>query len=115
MTTEELPLDLESAPPNGSECTTLPPEHESRERIGSRKKPLQCFIPGWLRESGLLREMRGAPLSVYCAYLSHVGKRRLAWPSLKSLAASTGYGVNCIKSARRKLVELGLLIPTKQL
>ena len=59
--------------------------------------------------------MKGAPLSVFCAYLSHVGKSKLAWPSLKSLAASTGYGVNCIKLARRKLVALGLLVPMEQL
>ena len=94
---------------------THPVGHGSQERIRSREDSVACFIPGSLRESGLLREMKGAPLSVFCAYLSHVGKNKLAWPSLKSLAASTGYGVNCLKLARRKLVELGLLIPVEQL
>lgn len=115
MTAEEPPSRLKRVRPSEGGCEADLSAHDSQERIGLRRKSLKCFIPGSLRESGLLREMKGAPLSVFCAYLSHVGTSRLAWPSLKSLAASTGYGVNCIKLARRKLVALGLLVPMEQL
>lgn len=115
MTTEERRARPVSVPADEGDCATLSIEHESREQTCSREGSLSCFIPGSFRASGLLREMKGAALSVYCAYVSRVGKKKVAWPSLKSLAASTGYGVNCIKSARRRLVELELLIPIEQL
>lgn len=38
----------------------------------------------------------------------------LAWPSLRTLAAVTGYGINAVKEARRKLLAIGLIEPVEQ-
>jgi len=71
------------------------------------------FVPAQFRES-TLRELKGAPLSVYLAYKSYANKLSIAWPSLRTLAAVTGYGVNAVKDARKRLVQMGLLVPVEQ-
>lgn len=73
---------------------------------------LPAFIPAWLREK--LRELRGAPLSVFLVYASRADKRGLAWPSLGGLGNETRYGQKAVKQARALLVGMGLLIPVGQ-
>lgn len=73
---------------------------------------LPAFIPAWLREK--LDDLRGAPLSVFVAYASRANKDGIAWPSLGCLAKDTGYGIRSCKAARKKLIEMKLLIPECQ-
>jgi hypothetical protein len=89
--------------------TNSSPQGNSTSRTNARRP----FIPAEWRQ-GLIHDLKGAPLSVYLAYCSHANKQDLAWPSLGALEKSTGYGLNALKEARRKLVEMGLLIPLEQ-
>lgn len=82
----------------------------SREKS---KPAFRLFVPANFRTE-LLARLKGAPLSVYLAYLSHSDKAGMAWPSLDSLATSTGYGVKVVKRAKHVLVQMGLLVPTDQ-
>jgi DNA-binding transcriptional MocR family regulator len=70
----------------------------------SRRKP---FVPSWVRE--ILADLKGAPVSVWIAYLSHADKDGLAWPSNKSLARTTGYSETTVKKAKKYLIARGLL------
>lgn len=70
----------------------------------SRRKP---FVPSWVRE--ILADFKGAPVSVWIAYLSHADKDGLAWPSNKSLARTTGYSETTVKKAKKYLITRGLL------
>lgn len=71
------------------------------------------FVSAAFREQ-CLAQLKGAPLSVYLAYQSYANKEGIAWPSLRSLAKFTGYGINAVKRARKALVEMGFLDPIKQ-
>lgn len=73
----------------------------------------RLFVPSSFRTE-LLSDLKGAPLSVYLAYHSYANKDGLAWPSLRTLAAVTGYGINAVKAARRYLVTMGLLVAAEQ-
>jgi len=85
----------------------------------NRKSRKKCdeqptvFVSAAFREQCLAR-LKGAPLSVYLAYCSHANKEGIAWPSLLSLARSTGYGINAVKRAKQTLIEMGLLVPIEQ-
>lgn len=73
----------------------------------------KLFVPASFRTE-LLSELKGAPVSVYLAYCSYANKDGLAWPSLRTLEAVTGYGINAVKDARRYLVTMGLLVAAEQ-
>lgn len=85
----------------------------SGKSSGKRSFARSLFVPSEFRK-GFLSELKGAPLSVLCAYQSYANREGLAWPSLRTLARDTGYGINAVKAARRKLIDLGLLIPVDQ-
>jgi hypothetical protein len=89
--------------------TSSNPQGNSPSRTNARRP----FIPAVWRQ-GLIRDLKGAPLSVYLAYCSHADKQGLAWPSVGALIKTTGYGRNTTKDARSELVKMGLLIPLKQ-
>jgi len=71
------------------------------------------FISSAFREQ-FLAPLKGAPLSVYLAYKSFADKSGVAYPSLRTLAKVTDYGINAVKRARRTLIEMGLLSPIEQ-
>lgn len=75
-------------------------------------KLLPPFFPIWLRER--LRDLKGAPLSVFVIYGSRANKEGLAWPSLGLLSKESGYGIRKCKEARALLIGMGLLIPVRQ-
>lgn len=61
-----------------------------------------------------MADLSGPELKVYLAYWAHANGDDLAWPSLRSLCKTTGYGINTVKEARRGLIAKGLLIAIKQ-
>lgn len=65
------------------------------------------FIPAWLRK--ILRDLKGAPISVLVAYGSFANRGGCAFPSIQTLCQVTGYGLESVKTARRVLLEKGLL------
>jgi hypothetical protein len=71
------------------------------------------FVSSAFREQHLA-QLKGAPLSIYMAYKSYANKEGIAWPSLRTLARVTGYGINAVKSGKRVLIEMGLLTPIEQ-
>jgi hypothetical protein len=79
----------------------------------SRKNASQLFVGREYREN-LISVLKGAPLSVHLAYQSFANREGLAWPSLRKLVKVSGYGINAVKEARRKLLSLGLLEPVEQ-
>jgi hypothetical protein len=76
-------------------------------------KERDLFVPSEFREQQLA-DLKGSPLSVLLAYKSYANKDGVAWPSLRTLAKVTGYGIDAVKAARKKLVETGRLIPVEQ-
>src|SRR5215470_16889901 len=78
----------------------------------SRGRSQRPFIPSLWRS--LLPSLKGAPLAVYVAYWSHANEDDLAWPSLRSLSKTTGYGLDAVKKAKRELVASGLLVGVEQ-
>jgi hypothetical protein len=84
---------------------------KSRERCNDPIVFVSCS--SGFREQ-YLAQLKGAPLSVYLAYKSYANREGFAWPSLQSLARSTGYGINAVKRAKQILIEMGLLTPIEQ-
>jgi Helix-turn-helix domain len=80
----------------------------------SRESKTDLFVSARFRTEEL-RELKGPALSVLLAYRSHANAQGVAWPSLGALAKTTGYGINAIKAARRKLISSGYLIPVEQM
>lgn len=70
------------------------------------------FIPAWLRHR--LAELRGGPISVLLAYISHADRQGFAYPSLGTLCRETGYGLQSVKQGRKLLIEAGLIVPRTQ-
>jgi hypothetical protein len=91
------------------------PEKNSTKQSSAKSSPKSArpFIPAEWRE-WLLADLSGPELSVYLAYWAHANGDDLAWPSLRSLSKTTGYGINALKKARRQLISKGLLIPVEQ-
>jgi len=59
-------------------------------------------------KSGMLAELKGAPLSVLLAIALYADAEGKAWPSVSTLQRDTGYGSkNTIKKALSKLEDLG--------
>jgi hypothetical protein len=71
------------------------------------------FVSSAFREQHLA-QLKGVPLSIHLAYKSYANKEGIAWPSLRTLARVTGYGINAVKGGKRVLIEMGLLTPTEQ-
>jgi hypothetical protein len=65
------------------------------------------FLPNWIRS--LLPELKGAPLSVLCSYISHANRSGIAWPAIPTLCRETGYGHCAVDAARAFLVQAGIL------
>jgi Helix-turn-helix domain len=80
----------------------------------SRENRADLFVSARFRTEEL-RELKGPALSVLLAYRSHANAQGFAWPSLGALAKTTGYGINAVKAARRKLIATGYLIPVEQM
>jgi Helix-turn-helix domain len=67
------------------------------------------FLPNWVRS--VMPHLKGAPLAVLCAYISHANNTTgIAWPAIRTLAAETGYGHCTVDRARAFLLECGLLV-----
>lgn len=84
--------------------------HENRDKAavenGFKQLPL-AFLPR-------LRELAGARLSIFIAYLLRGNKDNagLAWPSLKTLADDTGFkDSDWLRQERAELVKGGWLVP----
>lgn len=58
-------------------------------------------------ESGMLAELKGAPLSVLLAIALYANGKGKAWPSAYTLSQNTGYSENTVRAACRKLEDLG--------
>ncbi len=58
-----------------------------------------------------LKELRGAPLSVYIGIVSHMNWGAQSFPSLETLSKETGYSVRWVKDALHFLKKRGFIIP----
>lgn len=85
---------------------------QSDVRSSKKRDPI-VFISSAFREQ-LLAPLKGAPLSIYLAYKSYANNEGIAWPSLRSVARATGYGINAVKRGKLILMEMGLLTPLEQ-
>jgi len=105
---ENLSVEIKNpalSAPGETSIVCMPEKNFSPQSTSkSRRKP---FVPSWVRE--ILADVKGAPVSVWIAYLSHADKDGLAWPSNKSLARTTGYSETTVKKAKKCLIAHGLL------
>jgi len=91
----------------------MPEKYSTAQSKVKSRGILRPFIPAAWREA-LLADLSGPELEVLLAYLTHANGDDLAWPSLRSLSKTTGYGINAVKKARRLLTGRGLLAPVEQ-
>ena len=66
------------------------------------------FIPGWFREK-VLRQAKGARLSVLLDFVSRANTKGISWPSVGAQCKSTGYGFRAVKQARAFWVSAGVI------
>lgn len=60
-----------------------------------------------------LRELKGAPLSVYICVASHMNWYGQAFPSLKTISEETNYSIRQVKRALQFLRERGFITPVR--
>lgn len=84
----------------------------SRAPSAKTKGPRRSFITIELRAA--LSSLSGSEVKVWLVFSSRANTDGLAWPGNVRVAQDTGLSLRTARTAKRKLVQLGLLVATEQ-
>lgn len=101
------------------------PEKENPVEPTEAPATMPMFIPaafrdGWAKKfaggpkDGKRKRFHGAAVIVFLIYVSRANAEGIAWPGIESLCVDTGLSRNAVKSAKKFLIDIGLLEVVKQ-